>query len=119
MPETTPTEQAADIADSVTAHTKALLTRRTETLRKRAERAEAERDCLAMAVMFAREWKPDAPMSLRDGIDEILATMPSRMADEPQRPETGLPAEQPCTDPRHTGAIRERLGCSGPDPATT
>lgn len=36
-----------------------------------------------------------------------------------QQPETGLPAEQPCTDPRHTGAIRERLGCSGPDPATT
>ncbi|THA78392.1 hypothetical protein E6R60_05770 [Streptomyces sp. A0642] len=39
--------------------------------------------------------------------------------EEAQRPETGLPAEQPCTDPRHTGAIRERLGCSGPDPATT
>ncbi|MGW2591977.1 hypothetical protein ACWCXC_17160 [Streptomyces sp. NPDC001515] len=44
----------------------------------------AERDCLAMAVMFARQWKPDAPMSLRDGIDEILATMPSRPADEVQ-----------------------------------
>ncbi|MFC9247775.1 hypothetical protein ACFT7S_28315 [Streptomyces sp. NPDC057136] len=33
--------------------------------------------------------------------------------------ETGLPPTQPCTDPRHTGAIREQLGCSGPDPATT
>jgi hypothetical protein len=31
----------------------------------------------------------------------------------------GLPPEQPCTDPRHTGAIREQLGCTGPDPATT
>ncbi|MFI7239322.1 hypothetical protein [Streptomyces cyaneofuscatus] len=38
----------------------------------------AERDCLAMAVMFALQWKPDAPMSLRDGIEEILATMPAR-----------------------------------------
>ncbi|MGW2170378.1 hypothetical protein ACWC1C_07580 [Streptomyces sp. NPDC001705] len=34
----------ADVADSVTAHTKELLARRTETLRKRAEEAEAERD---------------------------------------------------------------------------
>ncbi|MGW7473684.1 hypothetical protein ACWGIT_19075 [Streptomyces cyaneofuscatus] len=38
----------------------------------------AERDCLAMAVMFALQWKPDAPTSLRDGIEEILATMPAR-----------------------------------------
>ncbi|MFF1600751.1 hypothetical protein ACFVYV_25135 [Streptomyces mirabilis] len=30
--------------------------------------------------------------------------------------ETSLPPVQPCTDPRHTGAIRERLGCVGPDP---
>ncbi|MFE2021328.1 hypothetical protein ACFW9O_25100 [Streptomyces sp. NPDC059499] len=29
-----------------------------------------------------------------------------------------LPPVQPCTDPRHTGAIREQLGCAGPDPAT-
>lgn len=29
-----------------------------------------------------------------------------------------LPPAQPCTDPRHTGPIREQLGCSGPDPAT-
>ncbi|MEW2451234.1 hypothetical protein AB0896_27375 [Streptomyces parvulus] len=34
----------ADAADSMTAHTKELLARRTETLRKRAEEAEAERD---------------------------------------------------------------------------
>lgn len=27
-----------------------------------------------------------------------------------------LPPEQPCTDPRHTGAIREQLGCTGPAP---
>ncbi len=37
-------ERRADIADSVTAHTKELMARRTETLRKRAEGAEAERD---------------------------------------------------------------------------
>ncbi|MET9140532.1 hypothetical protein [Streptomyces parvulus] len=34
----------AAVADSMTAHTKELLARRTETLRKRAEEAEAERD---------------------------------------------------------------------------
>ncbi|MGW2550050.1 hypothetical protein [Streptomyces sp. NPDC001635] len=28
-----------------------------------------------------------------------------------------LPSVQPCTNPRHTGEIRERLGCVGPDPA--
>lgn len=37
----------------------------------------SERDCLAMAVLFARQWTPEAPMSLRDGLDEILAAMPS------------------------------------------
>ncbi|WP_326698020.1 hypothetical protein OG909_12120 [Streptomyces sp. NBC_01754] len=26
-------------------------------------------------------------------------------------------AEEPCTDPRHTGPIRDQLGCNGPDPA--
>ncbi|WP_318202909.1 hypothetical protein [Streptomyces sp. SCL15-4] len=36
----------------------------------------AERDCLAMAVMFALQWTPNAPMGLREGIEEILATMP-------------------------------------------
>ncbi|MGW1813304.1 hypothetical protein ACWCQM_06995 [Streptomyces sp. NPDC002125] len=34
-------------------------------------------------------------------------------------PGASLPPAQPCTDPRHTGAIREQLGCTGPDPATT
>lgn len=37
----------------------------------------AERDCLAKAVMFARQWNTDAPMGLREGLGEILATMPS------------------------------------------
>lgn len=37
-------ERRADIADDVTTKTKALMTRRTETLRKRAEDAEQERD---------------------------------------------------------------------------
>ncbi|MGX1116347.1 hypothetical protein RKD37_001710 [Streptomyces ambofaciens] len=39
-------------------------------------RIAAERNCLAMAVHFALQWKPDAPMGLREGIEEILATMP-------------------------------------------
>jgi hypothetical protein len=43
--------------------------------------AAAERDCLAMAVQFALQWTPDAPMSLREGIEEILATMPAAEAD--------------------------------------
>lgn len=37
--------------------------------------------------------------------------------DQPQQPTTGLPPEQPCTDPRHTGPIREQLGCVDPAPA--
>ncbi|NJP74323.1 hypothetical protein HCJ99_26405 [Streptomyces sp. C1-2] len=37
-------ERHTDIADDVTRHTKELMARRTETLRKRAESAEAERD---------------------------------------------------------------------------
>lgn len=31
-------------------------------------------------------------------------------------PTTGLPPTQLCTDPHHTGAIREQFGCNGPDP---
>lgn len=33
--------------------------------------------------------------------------------------DVSTPPAQPCTDLRHTGAIRAQLGCSGPDPATT
>ncbi|MEV3995784.1 hypothetical protein AB0K62_08840 [Streptomyces halstedii] len=33
-------------------------------------------------------------------------------------PGAGLPPAQPCTDPRHTVAVREQLGCTGPDPAS-
>ncbi|MEU6340226.1 hypothetical protein ABZ883_04655 [Streptomyces sp. NPDC046977] len=40
----------------------------------------AERDCLAMAVLFALQWTPDAPMTLREGIEEILSTMPQAPA---------------------------------------
>lgn len=31
-------------------------------------------------------------------------------------PDGNLPPAEPCTDPRHTGALRERFGCVGPDP---
>lgn len=48
------------------------------------------------------------------------STEPTRRNQPTPAPsETGLPPAQPCTDPRHTGPIRERLGCTGPDPATT
>lgn len=52
---------------------------RAEVLAGNAD-AAAERDCLAMAVMFALQWKPDAPMGLREGIEEILTTMPAANA---------------------------------------
>ncbi|WP_432147923.1 hypothetical protein [Streptomyces sp. bgisy029] len=52
--------QEKAIADSVTAHTKALLARRTETLRKRAEAAEAERDQLRADRAAERETTPPA-----------------------------------------------------------
>ncbi|WP_406420876.1 hypothetical protein [Streptomyces sp. NBC_00842] len=74
--------------------------------------------------------QPQQPTGIRGllehvGIDTTgrSITVDGRIVDPaptpPQQPETGLPAEQPCADPRHTGAIREQLGCSGPDPATT
>lgn len=42
--------------------------------------------------------------------------------DEQQGPAVSggdAPTTRPCTDPRHTGPLREQLGCSGPDPTTT
>ena len=42
----------------------------------------AERDCLALAVLFARQWRGGTPFELHKGIDEVLATMPSSGAGE-------------------------------------
>ncbi|WP_329141026.1 zinc finger domain-containing protein [Streptomyces sp. NBC_00670] len=33
--------------------------------------------------------------------------------------DASLPSARLCTDPRHTGPIREQFGCNGPDPAAT
>ncbi|MFJ2004782.1 hypothetical protein [Streptomyces chartreusis] len=46
----------------------------------------AQRDCLALAVQFALQWTERAPVGLREGIEEILATMPT--AGEKSRRET-------------------------------
>ncbi|MFG2671384.1 hypothetical protein [Streptomyces sp. NPDC048445] len=73
---------------------------------------------------------PDARIEWADGsepLDEnraepahLVHPSTEQQAGEPTGvDEPALPPEQPCTNPRHTGAIRERLGCSGPDPATT
>lgn len=58
---------------------------------------------------------PDDLIAYRGDADAVMDVLPEQQGPSP----TGLPAEQPCADPRHTGAIREQLGCSGPDPATT
>ncbi|WP_326659573.1 hypothetical protein [Streptomyces sp. NBC_00385] len=108
QPTTAEAERQADIADSVTAHTKALLTRRTETLRKRAERAEAERDqlradraaVLREAEAKAREivaklWGDGTTQTQLDraggarAVEWELGLMASgsRLADEAQQPE--------------------------------
>ncbi|MFG3140783.1 hypothetical protein ACGFZA_31830 [Streptomyces sp. NPDC048211] len=52
---------------------------------------------------------------------QVLASVaaPETAPSSPAPSETGLPPALPCTDPRHTGSIREQLGCTGPDPATT
>ncbi len=55
----------------------------TGVMHARGGQIAAERNCLAMAVHFALQWKPDAPMGLREGIEEILATMPDAGADSP------------------------------------
>ncbi|MGV9427103.1 hypothetical protein ACWDO7_22805 [Streptomyces sp. NPDC003656] len=47
-----------------------------DALANLADAVSAGRDCLAMAVLFARQWNPHAPVGLHQGIDEILATMP-------------------------------------------
>jgi hypothetical protein len=54
----------------------ALVLRRLVDAEARVARVEAERNCLAMAVLFATQWAPEAPMGLREGIEEILGTMP-------------------------------------------
>lgn len=48
---------------------------RDEVLAKNGD--AVERDCLAMAVLFARQWSGGTPFELHKGIDEILATMPA------------------------------------------
>ncbi|MET7787262.1 AAA family ATPase [Streptomyces sp900116325] len=81
-------DKAGQLLDALTAEVRAAAVDRA------AVQATAGRDRLAMAVMFARQWTPSALMNLRDGIDEILATVPSRMADEAQQP-AHTPAEEP------------------------
>ncbi|WP_338699151.1 hypothetical protein V2W30_22535 [Streptomyces sp. Q6] len=90
-------ERRAEIADDVTAKTKELLTRRTETLRRRAERAEAEVEQLRVdraAVLLEAAAAIDATFT-GPGNDRYVrygADLLRRMADEAQQPET---AERP------------------------
>jgi len=49
----------------------------TGVMHSGAGRIAAERDCLAMAVLFARQWSGGTPFELHKGIDEVLATMPA------------------------------------------
>ncbi|MFG2589077.1 hypothetical protein [Streptomyces sp. NPDC048438] len=51
--------------------------------------------------------------------DLLQVCYPGSRIEWPPAETSAPPDEQPCTDPRHTGAIRDQLGCSGPDPATT
>ncbi|WP_435109955.1 hypothetical protein [Nocardiopsis synnemataformans] len=78
-----------DISDGITAKVKALMERRTNTLRARAERAEGERDELRRALRSALS-SPDTP-----GVHTTLAHM-QRLAgldDAPDRPDlVDLPA---------------------------
>jgi hypothetical protein len=62
-----------------------------------AGRIAAERDCLAMAVQFAIQWRPDAPMGLREGIEEILATLPLA-GEKSSREADATPETAPYTD---------------------
>ncbi|MGW4305097.1 zinc finger domain-containing protein [Streptomyces californicus] len=75
------------------------LRERLAELEQQRDNAHAERDCLAMAAMFALQWKPSAPMSLRDGVEEILATMPSLAM-----PLTAAELEQGQADAEHLAA---------------
>lgn len=65
----------------------------TGVMHAHAGRIAAERDCLAMAVQFAIQWRPDAPMGLREGIEEILSTMPAA-GEKSSREATATPADK-------------------------
>jgi hypothetical protein len=66
--DTAPLGTLADLRRKLDAH-------RAEVLAENGN-AAAERDCLAMAVLFALQWKEGAPVGLREGIEQILSTMP-------------------------------------------
>jgi hypothetical protein len=57
--------------------------------------AAAERDCLAMAVQFALQWNESAPVGLREGIEQILATMPAAEEEATAAAATATPFFQP------------------------
>ncbi|MFE4649309.1 hypothetical protein [Streptomyces sp. NPDC056707] len=98
-----------------------------------AERAEQAEAAIERVRALHHEWKrnetdpsPGYCAHCEKGDDLLPWPCPTlaaldqpRQPPEQQRSPAGLPAEQPCADPRHTGALREQLGCSGPDPATT
>ncbi|WP_225637396.1 hypothetical protein [Streptomyces solaniscabiei] len=80
----------------------------------------AERDCLALAVTFALQWKPDAPMSLRQGIEEILETMPRLDEAQPAEssPQAALRVLTSAEHARARHAIEGAAGDGGADPDT-
>lgn len=77
--------------------------------------AVAERNCLAFAVQFAFQWCPDAPSSLRPGLEEILATMPEQAGKDTGR----LEADVAELEARTSTLTRTAKGSSPAPPGRT
>lgn len=75
---------------------------------QRAEQAEAALDRIRDAARLHRQGLIDT---------ELYAVIEAHTTPPPAA--SGTQPTEPCTDPRHTGRIREQLGCVGPDPAAT
>ncbi|MEU2111862.1 hypothetical protein [Streptomyces sp. NPDC019507] len=71
------------------------------------DQTRAERDCLALAVQFALQWKEGAPVGLREGIEKILATMPAAVEKDTREGES---------TPRPAGTCGRALSTGKPCP---
>ncbi|MFM9373209.1 hypothetical protein [Streptomyces sp. Da 82-17] len=71
-------ERAAEIRERLNSEhrTAGELTDVVEELLAELALIRGERDCLATAVVFANQWTDAAPTGLREGIAQILTTMP-------------------------------------------
>ncbi|TMU98075.1 hypothetical protein [Streptomyces sp. DASNCL29] len=99
-------ERRADLADDVTARTKELMTRRTETLRARAEQAEADRNSIALEAGAAHIQLAAALSRPRDTPREDLAAIAAEYKERAEEAEAAI---------TRVRALRERARTIAPE----